>query len=89
MDLDQKSLALSRELVSSGGNITVLDVLDRERSLAASRTSLAQSQRDIAVGYIALQVALGRGHPLVAEDLKQDEAILSEDDVTRAALILQ
>ncbi|WP_120499339.1 efflux transporter outer membrane subunit [Roseovarius sp. EL26] len=68
VNLDQESLKLSRELVSSGGNITVLDVLDRERSLAASRTSLAQSQRDIAAGYIELQVALGRGHPLVADD---------------------
>ncbi|SLN32404.1 Cation efflux system protein CusC precursor [Roseovarius albus] len=89
VDLDQRSLALSRELVASGGNITVLDVLDRERSLASSRTSLAQSQRDIAIGYIELQSALGRGHPLTTEDLVKAEADDPEDEVARAQVDLQ
>ena len=66
--LDQQSLALSRELVVAGGGITVLDVLDRERALSASRTSLAQNTRNVGRAYVALRVALGRGHPLLAEE---------------------
>ncbi|WP_167853465.1 efflux transporter outer membrane subunit [Roseovarius aestuariivivens] len=67
VELDRKSLALSRDLVVSGGGITVLDVLDRERALSASRNALAQTTRDVGRAYVALHVALGQGHPLLAQ----------------------
>ncbi|SLN55923.1 Cation efflux system protein CusC precursor [Roseovarius litorisediminis] len=85
VELNRQSLALSRELVVSGGNITVLDVLDRERALSASRTSLAQNQRDVAAGYIALRVALGRGHPLVQDEPEPDTEVAGET-VTQAII---
>ncbi len=69
VELNRQSLDLSRKLISSGGNITILDILDRERALSASRTTLASNLRDVAAGYIALRVALGQGHPLLVEDV--------------------
>lgn len=84
VELNRESLDLSRQLVVSGGNITVLDVLERERSLSASRTSLARNRQDVANGYIALLTSLGRGHPLLA-----DEPVVmqvDEDTVARAAM---
>lgn len=57
--LNQESLTLSRRLLENQGNITVLDLLDRERTLTTSRTTLSRNQRDLAVSYVALHVALG------------------------------
>jgi multidrug efflux system outer membrane protein len=65
--LDLESLSLARELFA-GGRITVLDVLDRERALSSSRTALAQATRSVSNSYIALRVALGRGHPLLSDE---------------------
>jgi len=77
--LDQKSLALSRELLVSGGGITVLDVLDRERALSASRTALAQNTRDVSRAYVALRTALGRGHPILAEEATSGDNSAAEN----------
>ncbi len=58
--LNEESLALSRQLLESGGNATVLDLLDRERAVSAARATLARSRRDIGRDHVALQTALGR-----------------------------
>ncbi|MCV2881851.1 efflux transporter outer membrane subunit [Actibacterium sp. XHP0104] len=60
--LNTEALKLSRELLESGGPITVLDVLDRERALSDARAQHARSLRDQAVEYVNLRVALGEGH---------------------------
>lgn len=57
--LNVKSLELSRQLLDSSGDTTVLDLLDRERALSDSRVSLAASLRDVARDYILLRTALG------------------------------
>lgn len=57
--LDQQALDLSRRLFLESGATTVLDVLDRERSLSEARVALAQAQRDVARDYIRLYTALG------------------------------
>jgi multidrug efflux system outer membrane protein len=59
VSLNEKSLALSRQLLESGGDITVLDVLERERALSESRVSLALSLRDVGRDYVLLRTALG------------------------------
>lgn len=59
--LNAEALDLSRKLLESRGDVTALDVLDRERLVSQARTSLAQSQRDYASDTIALYVALGLG----------------------------
>jgi len=61
VELNEESLVLSRQLLESGGNTTVLDLLDRERAVSAARATLARSRRDIARDYVALQTALGAG----------------------------
>lgn len=67
LELNRESLDLSRDLLSSRGAITVLDVLDRERALSEARALLARSLRDQAVDYITLRTALGQGHTLDGE----------------------
>jgi outer membrane protein, multidrug efflux system len=67
VDLNRRALDLSRNLLSTGGNITVLDVLDRERSLSDARLRLARSQRDQAINYIILQTVIGLGHTVNEE----------------------
>jgi multidrug efflux system outer membrane protein len=62
VDLNRRALDLSRNLLSTGGSITVLDVVDRERSLSDARLRLARSQRDQAINYIILQTVIGVGH---------------------------
>lgn len=57
--LNESALVLSRRLLESRGNITVLDLLDRERTVTTSRSVMTRSQRDLAVDYISLRVALG------------------------------
>lgn len=79
VSLDRSSLTLSRELLSGRGGITVLDVLDRERALSASRIALAQNTRDVGSAYVALRTALGRGHPLLAEEAVTQLADTAED----------
>ncbi|NHX28413.1 TolC family protein, partial [Escherichia coli] len=60
--LNTEALKLSRELLESGGPITVLDVLDRERALSDARAQHDRSLRDQAVENVNLRVALGEGH---------------------------
>jgi multidrug efflux system outer membrane protein len=57
--LNREALQLSRELLTTGGNVTTLDVLDRERAVSESQVVLAQSMRDYAISYIGLRTALG------------------------------
>ena len=64
VDLNRNALDLSRQLLTNRGTITVLDVLDRERSLSEARAGLASSQRDQAINYIVLQTVIGQGHAL-------------------------
>ena len=61
VSLNEQALALSRRLLESRGNLTVLDLLDRERTLTNSRTILARNQRDVAIDFVTLRVALGSG----------------------------
>jgi outer membrane protein, multidrug efflux system len=57
--LNEDTLDLSRRLLASGGDSTVLDLLDRERALSDSRVTLALNLRDVARDYIVLRTALG------------------------------
>lgn len=59
--IDLEALALSRTLLDNRGNITVLDLLDRERSVANARSVLAGNRREVAVEFVQLQSALGGG----------------------------
>ncbi|MHA6262908.1 efflux transporter outer membrane subunit [Arenibacterium sp. CAU 1754] len=65
--LNEEALELSRRLLNSQGNITVLDVLDRERALSTSRSVLASATLRVATGYVDLRSALGQGHALSDE----------------------
>lgn len=67
VDINRRALSLSRDLLTSRGEITVLDVLDRERALTDARLQQARSQRDVAVDYIILQTVLGQGHELATQ----------------------
>lgn len=59
--LNTEALDLSRRLLDGSGEITVLDLLDRERAVADARSSLSQARRDYALNVIDLYVALGLG----------------------------
>jgi len=59
--LDLEALDLSRRLLENRGNTTVLDLLDRERAVANSRSVLAGNQREVALEFVQLQSALGGG----------------------------
>lgn len=59
--INTEALSLSRKMYDSRGDVTVLDVLDRERAVSSARTSLAQNLRAYATDTIALHVALGLG----------------------------
>ncbi len=61
--LNTEALDLSRQLLDGSGDITVLDLLDRERNLSQARSTLSQSRRDYALNAIGLYVALGLGVP--------------------------
>lgn len=61
VSLNTEALKLSRELLDSHGDVTVLDLLDRERAIADARASLAQTRRAYATDFISLHVALGLG----------------------------
>lgn len=57
--LQRRALDLSRRLLVAGGDITALDILDREQALSRARAALAQNRRDVALAHIALLAALG------------------------------
>lgn len=57
--LQRRALTLSRRLLVESGDVTALDVLDREQAVTQARTSLAESRRDVALAHIALLSALG------------------------------
>ena len=65
--MNVEALELSRWMLESRGNITVLDVVDRERALSGSRVALARSIRDVATSYVDLRSALGQGHGFADE----------------------
>lgn len=56
----QRSLDLSLETYEAGV-MTLLDLLDTDRSLAAARIDFADSLRDMSTNWATLQVALGAG----------------------------
>ena len=78
--LNQESLELTRRLLIESGETTVLDLIDRERSVSNARLTLAANKRDLANAYIALRVALGVGHEDVVEDVSRD-AIMSVEQI--------
>ncbi|MCG6902674.1 MAG: TolC family protein [Rhodobacter sp.] len=57
--LQRRALDLSRRLLVAGGEITALDILDREQALSAARATLAQDRREVALAHILLLAALG------------------------------
>lgn len=61
VSINTRALEFSRTLLEGRGEITVLDLLDRERALAEARGVRARAQRDRAVDYITLATALGLG----------------------------
>lgn len=61
-DINRRALSMSRELLTSQGGITVLDVLDRERAVTEACLQEARNQRNVAVNYISLQTVLAQGH---------------------------
>lgn len=76
--LNEEALELSRRLLNSQGNITVLDVVDRERALSNSRSVLASSTLRVATSYVDLRSALGQGYALT--DGKPAQASTSAPD---------
>ena len=76
--LNQESLELTRRLLVENGETTVLDLIDRERSVSAARATLAANKRDVANAYIALRVALGVGHEEVVDDVSRDAVMTAE-----------
>lgn len=61
VSLNARAVALTREILETGGEATTLDLLDRERDLSNARSLLAQSRRDTALQFIALRTALAVG----------------------------
>lgn len=58
----QRSVDLSRSAFREGLS-SVFDMLDAERQLYEAQTAQAQSRRNLALQYVALSVAVGRGLP--------------------------
>ena len=58
VSLNARALELTRDLLATGGDVTVLDLLDRERDLSNARGNLAQACREVAQQFIALRTAL-------------------------------
>lgn len=56
----EQALSLARESYR-GGATTILDVLDAERNVSIGRLALAQTIRNLAQDYVALNVAIGAG----------------------------
>lgn len=75
--LNERALSLSRELVIQG-EATVLDVIDRERSVSAARATQASNMRDLSLAYVNLRVSLGIGHEEVIAP-QQDSVTMSEN----------
>ena len=65
VETSEESLGLARESYK-GGATSLLDVLDAERSLSASRIALAAGIRNLAANYVALNVATGGGSAIEA-----------------------
>ena len=59
--LDTQALDLSRRMLTGSGEVTVLDILDRERAVSDARSTLSANRRDDALGLVALYSALGFG----------------------------
>ncbi len=78
--LNQESLELTRRLLVENGDTTVLDLIDRERSVSNARLTLAANTRTLANAYIALRVALGVGHEEVVEEVSKD-VIMTVDQI--------
>ena len=59
----EEALRLAQESYSRGER-SVLDVLDAERRVGAARSRFAQAQRQLAIDFISLNVAIGSGRGL-------------------------
>lgn len=82
VQLNQRSLDLTRRLLVESGDTTVLDLIDRERSVSSARAILAANVRDLANSYIALRIALGIGHDEVVDVATRNAVMAAEDIVT-------
>lgn len=61
LQLNLEALELSQDIFTGVGSITVVDILDAERSVTAARTTLALAIREHAREVITLYTALGIG----------------------------
>ncbi len=77
VSINQEALELSRDMLNTAGSITVLDVVDRERTLSASRAVLARSNLDTGTSYVDLMSALGQGHSVTREPI--DTVVVPEN----------
>ncbi|HMO06047.1 MAG TPA: efflux transporter outer membrane subunit [Paracoccaceae bacterium] len=59
--LNAEALTLTRRVIEERGNVTTLDLLDRERAVSEARGLLAQTRREVGLEYVALRTALGLG----------------------------
>ncbi|WP_306114892.1 MULTISPECIES: efflux transporter outer membrane subunit [unclassified Roseovarius] len=80
VELNQRSLDLTRRLLVENGDTTVLDLIDRERSVSNARAILAANKRDLANAYIALRVALGVGHEEVVDEVTRN-SVMTVDQI--------
>ena len=88
VETNRRALTSARGSQADQGTMPVAEVLERERALSASRRALAQNMRDVAVAYVQLHVALGRGHPVSAEKMEIDRAPSSVSSRHAAAVDL-
>lgn len=63
VQINAQALDLSRRLMESRGDVTALQLLDRERTLSQAQAALSQAHRDEANQVIGLYIALGLGLP--------------------------
>jgi multidrug efflux system outer membrane protein len=70
--LNLEALELNQQLFTNSGTITVVDILDAERSVTAARTTLALATRGHATEVVTLYTALGIG-------FEKEEAVVLAD----------
>ncbi|MEM6889072.1 MAG: efflux transporter outer membrane subunit [Pseudomonadota bacterium] len=80
LQLNLEALELSQDIFTGVGSITVVDILDAERSVTAARTTLALAIREHAREVIALYTALGIGFD---RDIVMSEAQSSRNGLVK------
>ena len=67
MRLYKEVVTLTRQIVTRDG-ATIRDLIDAEQNVAIANTSLANTLRRVGRNYVALNVNLGSGHAVGADD---------------------